>query len=141
VRVTETITLDERELKERNIQSPGPGGQHVNKSATSVQLRFDVRRSTSLPPEVKFRLEQISGKRLTKEGVLIITAHSFRSRERNRQEARQRLAHLIRRAAQVPKRRMKTRPPRGVKERRLHQKKHHSMKKRRRHPPLMSDDG
>lgn len=140
MRVTETITLDERELKERNIQSPGPGGQHVNKSATSVQLRFDVRRSTSLPPEVKLRLEQISGKRLTKEGVLIITAHSFRSRERNRQEARQRLAHLIRLAAQVPKRRMKTKPPRGVKERRLQQKKRHSMKKRRRHPPLVSDD-
>ena len=140
MRVTETITLDERELTERYIQSPGPGGQHVNKSATSVQLRFDVRRSTSLPPGVKIRLEQIAGKRLTKEGVLIITAHSSRSRERNRQEARQRLAHLIRRAAQVPKRRMKTRPPRGVKERRLQQKKHHSMKKRRRHPPLVSDD-
>ena len=140
MRVTETISIDERELKERNIQSPGPGGQHVNKSATSVQLRFDVRRSTSLPPGVKIRLEQIAGKRLTKEGVLIITAHSSRSRERNRQEARQRLAHLIRRAAQVPKHRMKTRPPRGVKERRLQQKKHHSMKKRRRHPPLVSDD-
>ncbi len=140
MRVTETISIDERELKERNIQSPGPGGQHVNKSATSVQLRFDVRRSTSLPPGVKIRLEQIAGKRLTKEGVLIITAHSSRSRERNRQEARQRLAHFIRRAAQVPKRRMKTKPPRGVKERRLQQKKHHSMKKRRRHPPLVSDD-
>jgi len=140
VRVNETITLDERELTERYIQSPGPGGQHVNKAATSVQLRFDVRRSTSLPPGVKNRLEQIAGKRLTKEGVLIITAHSFRSRERNRQEARQRLAHLIRQAAQVPKRRMKTKPPRGVKERRLQQKKHHSVKKRRRHPPLMSDD-
>ncbi len=140
MRVNETITLDERELTERYIQSPGPGGQHVNKAATSVQLRFDVRRSTSLPPGVKNRLEQIAGKRLTKEGVLIITAHSFRSRERNRQEARQRLVHLIRRAAQVPKRRMKTRPPRGVKERRLQQKKHHSVKKRRRHPPLVSDD-
>ncbi|NOR89889.1 MAG: aminoacyl-tRNA hydrolase [Anaerolineales bacterium] len=140
MRVTEKITLDERELKERYIQSPGPGGQHVNKAATSVQLRFDVRRSTSLPPGVKNRLEQIAGKRLTKEGVLIITAHSFRSRERNRQEARQRLARLIRQAAQVPKRRMKTRPPRGVKERRLQQKKHHSVKKRRRHPPLVSDD-
>lgn len=140
MRVTETITLDERELTERYTQSPGPGGQHVNKAATSVQLRFDVRRSTSLPPGVKNRLEQIAGKRLTKEGVLIITAHSFRSRERNRQEARQRLAHLVRQAAQVPKRRMKTRPPRGVKERRLQQKKHHSVKKRRRHPPLVSDD-
>ena len=140
MRVTETITLDERELTERYIQSPGPGGQHVNKAATSVQLRFDVRRSTSLPPGVKNRLEQIAGKRLTKEGVLIITAHSFRSQERNRQEARQRLAHLIRQAAQVPKRRMKTKPPRGVKERRLQQKKHHSVKKRRRHPPLVSDD-
>ncbi len=140
MRVTETIFIDERELTERYIQSPGPGGQHVNKAATSVQLRFDVRRSTSLHPEVKNRLKQIAGKRLTKDGVLIITAHSTRSRERNRQDARQRLAHLIRLAAQVPKRRMKTRPPRGVKERRLQQKKHHSMKKRRRHPPLVSDD-
>jgi len=140
VRVTETITLDERELEERNIQSPGPGGQHVNKAATSVQLRFDVRSSNSLPADVKNRLKQIGGKRMTKDGVLIITAHSFRSRQRNRQEARQRLAHLIRRAEQVPKRRMKTRPPRGIKERRLRQKKHHSMKKRLRHPPLVSDD-
>jgi ribosome-associated protein len=77
---------------------------------------------------------------LTKDGVLIITAHSFRSRERNRQEARQRLAHLIRRATQVPKRRLKTRPPRGARERRLQQKKHHSTKKRLRHPPLVIDD-
>jgi ribosome-associated protein len=140
VRVTETIFLDERELTERYIQSPGPGGQHVNKAATSVQLRFNVQGSTSLPPEVKNRLMRIAGKRLTKDGVLIISAHSFRSRERNRQEARQRLAHLIRRATRVPKRRYKTRPPRGARERRLQQKKHRSMKKRLRHPPLIIDD-
>ncbi len=140
MRVTETIFIDERELNERYIRSPGPGGQHVNKAATSVQLRFNVQGSTSLPTDVKNRLNQIAGKRMNKEGVLIIAAHSFRSRERNRQEARQRLAHLIRLAAQVPKRRMKTRPSRGVKERRLQQKKHHSMKKRQRRPPLVSDD-
>ena len=140
MRVTETIVLDERELMERNIQSPGPGGQHVNKAATSVQLRFDVQRSASLPFEVKNRLMQIAGKRLTKDGVLIITAHSFRSRERNRQEARQRLAHLIRRAAQVPKRRLKTNPSRGARERRLQKKRHQSTKKRLRHPHLTVDD-
>lgn len=140
MRVTETIFLDERELTEHYIQSPGPGGQHVNKAATSVQLRFDVQGSTSLPSEVKNRLMQIAGRRLTKDGVLIITAHSFRSRERNRQEARQRLAHLIRRATQVPKRRLKTRPPRGARERRLQDKKRRSTKKRLRHPPLTIDD-
>ena len=140
MRVTETIVLDERELAERNIQSPGPGGQHVNKAATSVQLRFDVQGSTSLPSEVKNRLMQIAGKRLTKDGVLIITAHSFRSRERNRQEARQRLAHLIRRATQMPKRRLKTNPSRGARERRLQEKKHRSTKKRLRHPRLTVDD-
>ncbi|MCK5052923.1 MAG: aminoacyl-tRNA hydrolase [Anaerolineales bacterium] len=140
MRITETIFLDERELTERYIQSPGPGGQHVNKAATSVQLRFDVQGSTSLSPEVKNRLRQFAGKRLTKEGMLIITAHSFRSRERNRQDARQRLAHLIRRATRVPKRRYKTTPPRGARERRLQAKKHRSKKKRLRHPHLALDD-
>jgi len=140
VRVTETIFLDERELTERYIQSPGPGGQHVNKAATSVQLRFDVLESASLPPEVKNRLVQIAGRRLTKDGVLMINAHSFRSRERNRQEARKRLAHLIRRATRVPKRRYKTHPPRGAREKRLQQKKQRSMKKRLRRPRLSIDD-
>jgi len=140
MRVTETIFLDERELTERYIQSPGPGGQHVNKTATSVQLRFDVTGSTSLSTEVKTRLMQSAGKRLTKGGVLIINAHSFRSRERNRQDARQRLAHLIRLATRVPKRRYKTKPPRGARERRLQAKKHRSKKKRLRHPHLMIDD-
>ena len=140
MRVTETILLDERELTERYIQSPGPGGQHVNKAATSVQLRFDVRGSSTLTAEVKNRLSRIAGKRMTKDGVLVITAHSFRSRERNRRDARQRLAHMIRQAIRAPKRRHKTSPPRSAQERRLKEKKRRSEKKRLRHLPLAIDD-
>ena len=136
MRVTETILLNEQDINERYIQSPGPGGQHVNKAATSVQLRFDIRGSSSLPQEGKNRLMQIAGKRVNKEGVLIITAHGFRSREQNRRDARQRLAHLIRRATRVPKHRYKTSPPRAAREKRLRDKKRHKEKKRRRYPPL-----
>jgi ribosome-associated protein len=140
VRVTETIHLNEGDINERYIQSPGPGGQHVNKAATGVQLRFDVHGSSSLPPEIKKRLMTIAGKRLNKDGVLIITAHGTRSREQNRRDARQRLAHLIRRATLVPKKRHKTSPPRAAREKRLRDKKHHSKKKQRRDATLGFDE-
>ena len=101
MRVTDPITIDESELDEDFVRSSGPGGQNVNKLATAVQLRFDVRRSPSLPNDVAVRLMRLAGSRLTKDGVIVITAQSHRTQERNRQDARDRLIALIRQAAVV----------------------------------------
>lgn len=119
IRVTETIALREDEIRERFIRSPGPGGQNVNKTATAVQLRFDVRRSPSLPESVRTRLERLAGGRMTGEGVLVIEASRFRTRERNRRDARERLIALLRKAAQRPRARRKTHPPARAREQRL----------------------
>lgn len=135
LQVNENITLRENEIEERFIHSPGPGGQHVNKAATGVQLRFNLRECLSLPEPVQERLKRIAGKRVNKDGVLIIEAHSYRSLERNRQDARLRLLRLIREAIQIPKRRKKSRPPRSSVERRLEQKRQQSEKKQDRRPP------
>ena len=124
MRVTDTIFIDERELEERFIRASGPGGQNVNKLASAVELRFDVRRSKSLPDDVRTRLERLAGRRLTREGVLVISAERHRTQGRNRQDARERLADLIRRAAVAPVPRRPTRPGRGARERRLDSKKH-----------------
>ncbi len=102
IRITDRITIDERELEESFIRASGPGGQNVNKLASAVQLRFDVRRSPSLPEDARARLERLAGKRLTREGVLVITAQRHRTQERNRQDALDRLVDLIRRAAVPP---------------------------------------
>src|SRR5207248_3700695 len=96
IRITDDISLDEREIDESFIRSSGPGGQNVNKLSTAVQLRFDVRRSPALRHDVRERLERLAGRRLTREGVIIITAQRFRTQERNRQDARDRLFELIR---------------------------------------------
>jgi ribosome-associated protein len=123
IQVTDAITLDERELEESFVRSSGPGGQNVNKLATAVQLRFDVRRSPSLPEPVRQRLEQLAGRRLTGDGVLIITAQRHRTQERNREDAQERLLDLIRRAAEPPPpSRRPTRPSKGARERRLGEK-------------------
>lgn len=135
LKVNDVIEIDEGQLDETFIHSPGPGGQHVNKAATGVQLRFDVQNSPSLPEEVRQRLMRLAGKRLSKQGVLIIEAHSHRSLDRNRQEARQRLLRLIRRATQAPKKRVRTKIPRIAIERRLELKRRQSEKKQRRQPP------
>ena len=111
IRITSAIALDETELEESFIQASGPGGQNVNKVATAVQLRFDVVRSPSLPEPVRQRLVGLAGRRLTQNGVLIILAQRFRSQERNREDARHRLAELIREAAIPPKVRIATRRP------------------------------
>src|SRR6195256_839188 len=102
IRVTPAISIDENELDERFIRASGPGGQNVNKLSSAVQLRFDVRRSPNLPGDVRVRLERLAGRRLTREGVLIISAQRHRTQERNRQDARERLIELIRRAAPLP---------------------------------------
>jgi ribosome-associated protein len=130
IKVTEEIEIDERELEERFVRASGPGGQNVNKVSTAVELRFDVRGSRSLPPDVRARLERLAGRRLTEEGVLVIRAERFRTQERNREDARERLAEFVRRAAVAPKRRIPTKPTRAAKERRRQAKAKHSQVKR-----------
>ncbi len=126
IHVTDSISIDERELEERFIRASGPGGQNVNKLSTAVQLRFDVRRSPSLSAAVRARVERLAGKRLTRDGVLVITAQRHRTQERNRQDALDRLIELIRRAAVPPVPRRPTRPTAGSRERRLQSKKQRS---------------
>ncbi|NEX21113.1 aminoacyl-tRNA hydrolase [Thiorhodococcus mannitoliphagus] len=123
LQITPVIRIPESELSERFIRAPGPGGQNVNKVATAVQLSFDAARSPSLAEDVRQRLLRLAGRRVDGEGVLTIEAHRFRTRERNREDARERLAGLIRQAAHRPKPRIATRPTRGSKERRLTSKK------------------
>jgi ribosome-associated protein len=140
IEVTETVSIGRDELRETFVRSPGPGGQNVNKVATAVQLRFDVRRSPSLPQPVRERLIKLAGSRLTEEGELIIEAHRFRTRERNRRDALERLVALIRRATREPKPRKKTRPSRAAVEQRLREKQHRSDKKKQRRPVRKADD-
>ena len=124
--VTDAIALDEREIEESFVRASGPGGQNVNKVASAVQLRFDVRRSPSLPNEVAVRLMKLAGRRLTQDGVLVITAQRFRSQEQNRQDALERLVALIRQAAVRPTPRRKPKPTLASKQRRLEGKSRRS---------------
>ena len=126
IRITDRIRIDDAELEESFIRSSGPGGQNVNKLSTAVQLRFDARRSPALSDEVKTRLERLAGKRVTREGVIVITAQRHRTQERNREDARERLFELIRQAAIAPVKRRPTRPTRASKARRLEGKKRRS---------------
>jgi ribosome-associated protein len=122
IRVTDSLSIREEDIVESFIRGSGPGGQNVNKVSTAVQLRFDVAGSPTLPDGVKFRLAQLAGRRLTAEGVLVITAQRHRTQEANRIDARERLVELIRRAAELPKPRRPTRPTLASKRRRLEAK-------------------
>ncbi|MGD9319204.1 MAG: alternative ribosome rescue aminoacyl-tRNA hydrolase ArfB [Desulfobacteraceae bacterium] len=140
IRVTDSISIDERELQEEFVRASGPGGQNVNKVATAVKLRFDAAHSPSLPGDVRDRLIRLAGRRSTEEGLIIIDARRFRSQERNRQDARERLVALIRRAAERPKVRRKTRPTAASKKRRLEDKRRRGHMKRTRRPPSHARD-
>ena len=119
MRVSANLDIDEKELEERFVRSSGPGGQNVNKVSTAVELRFNLAGNTSIPPPAKARLVKLAGRRLTDDGVLIIQADRFRTQDMNRSDARKRLAELIAESLIAPKPRIKTKPSRGAKERRL----------------------
>ena len=126
------LVIDSAEIEERFIRSGGPGGQNVNKVATAVQLRFDVRHSPSLPVDVRARLERLAGRMVSRDGVLIITAQRFRTQERNRQDALERLLEWIRRALIVPRSRRPTRPSAAAVRNRLEAKRRRATLKARR---------
>jgi len=137
--ITPTLSIDDSEIQETFFRSSGPGGQNVNKVATAVEIRFDVRHSPSLSNTVRDRLTRLAGKRLTTDGVLIIEAQRFRTQDQNRQEARQRLIALIRQATVAPKRRRPTRPTLASKHRRMDSKRKRGTIKKLRRGSIDSD--
>jgi ribosome-associated protein len=140
IRITPSIVINENEIKLSFIRSSGPGGQNVNKVATAVQIRFNVKNSPSLSKEVRTRLIRLAGDKITKDGILIIQAGRFRTQERNRQDAVDRLIQLIQKASKAPKARIKPKPSKASKERILAAKRHRSeLKRMRRWIPVSED--
>ncbi|MGH8651608.1 MAG: alternative ribosome rescue aminoacyl-tRNA hydrolase ArfB [Gammaproteobacteria bacterium] len=140
ISITRNIRIDEKELRFRFVRAAGPGGQNVNKVATAVQLCFDVMRSPSLPDQVRERLVRLAGKRVSRGGVLTIGARRYRTQERNRQDAIERLVRWLQRAAERPKPRRKTTPSLAAKARRLDEKCHRSGTKRGRAKARLIDE-
>lgn len=139
IAVTRGLRVDEDELHFDFVRASGPGGQHVNKTATAVQLRFDVAASPSLPEAVRTRVMRLAGRRVSSAGVLVIEARRHRSQERNRRDAVERLVALLRAAAERPRPRKPTRPPRAARERRLSEKRRRGSAKRLRRTPSDRD--
>ncbi|MGD9161878.1 MAG: alternative ribosome rescue aminoacyl-tRNA hydrolase ArfB [Desulfobacteraceae bacterium] len=139
IEITKDIRIHEKEITEDFIRSSGPGGQNVNKVSTAVQLRFDVKKSPSLPDSVRRRLIRLAGNRMTKDGILVIKAERHRTREQNRKDAIDRLADLIVAASRVPKYRVKTKPTPASRKRRLEIKQKHGQLKRQRRRVALSD--
>lgn len=140
IKVTPDITISEDEIQIQFMRASGPGGQHVNKTSTAVQLRFDIKNSLSLPVDIRDRLLQVPDRRITADGVLVITARRFRSQDQNRQDAVQRLVDLVQKSAMIPRRRRKTKPSRASIKRRLEHKRRQGAKKGRRRQITKADD-
>jgi len=139
IRVNEDISIPDSEITLAFVRADGPGGQHVNKTATAVQLRFDVRQSPSLPEGVRQRLQRLAGRRLTRDGVLVIDARSHRSQKQNREEALGRLIHLVQAAARPPRPRRPTKPSAASRRRRLESKRQRARLKQSRQSVRNSD--
>lgn len=139
MKINDQIVIDEAELEESFVRASGPGGQHVNKTSSAVQLRFDLKANTSLPVDARQRLRRLAGSKMTKDGVLLLSSETSRSQARNRERVREQLKDMILKALVKPRRRIKTRPPRAAVKRQKEKKARRSTTKALRQPPSRND--